>query len=488
MSSIYCPLRHNAIYFPNHTALACGESVLSYQQLDYQVEICRRVLSQHGITVGQRLGIVSHNSPQLVILLLACWREGVVVCPLNPRFSVQHLNSLVLQLDLQACWLDEPDQNAGIIANLLNWNGIARDPGDRDVLTELQLQDSDICTLLMTSGSSGKAKAVALSLANFVDSARCSENILDLHAGDGWLLSLPLFHVGGMAVIFRCLLASAALVLPEKTTELADILRQQHVTHLSMVNTQLYRLLDSGLDWSQTSARVMLLGGSAVTPSLVLQCRAAGLKVLTSFGMTETTALACCGEPIEINGVLTSGSPLPGRDIVLADNGEILLRGPGVFSGYWINGELDSVRDENGWFHSRDKARWVQGQLLVEGRLDNMMISGGENIQPEEIERVLQADPDIAEALVVPVNSHEFGQRPVAFIHRKNAGLEAPQIAERLAAALAKFKVPDYFILCSGPLADSGLKVNRRHYKERALEIMSNGEKNTLRDGFIVNS
>ncbi len=467
-----CPLREQALANPQAMALVCQDKAFNFKELDLCVEACREVLKVQGLRSGNRLGLVSHNAPEMVILLLACWREGIVVCPLNPRFSDQRLGELIRQLDLHSCWFEKTERNyqleiAGFVWRAVSPAGILSTP-----LQPLYIACENISTLLLTSGSSGHAKAVALTIDNFLASAQCSTAVLQLETGDGWLLSLPLFHVGGMSIIFRCLLAGATIVLPG-TQPVADVLSASHVTHLSLVNTQLYRLLEAGMDWSATAARVLLLGGAAVTPELVTRCRASGLRVLTSYGMTESTALVCCGEPVNDGNTLTSGVIIPGREVMLANNGEILLRGQGVFSGYWNDGILDPARDSNSWFHSRDKGRWVDGQLLIEGRLDNMMISGGENIQPEEIERILLSHADVAEALVVPVPHDEYGQRPVAYICRSNDDLTTDVLIELLTATLARFKVPDVFILWPESLAAEGLKVNRKYYQQRALSLCS---------------
>ena len=479
-----CPLRERAIQQPYDKALICVEGELSFADVDSLVECCRQAIRSQGIMHGNRLGLVSHNTPSMVVLLLACWREGVIACPLNPRFTDQRLEALSKQLHLHACWFEEPERGNPLPVNSFYWSLVKTALHPDASLLSLEMPP-EISSLLLTSGSSGNAKAVALTTDNFISGARCSIPVLDLGKDDGWLLSLPLFHVGGISIIFRCLLAGAAIVLADRSQSIAEVIQKQPVTHLSLVNTQLYRLLESDLVWSETKARVLLLGGSSVTPSLIERCAHSGLKVLTSFGMTESAALVCCGSPVLVENTLTSGAVIPGREVILADNGEILLRGQGVFSGYWQNGVLDTARDKQGWFHSRDKGRWVDGQLLIEGRMDNMMISGGENIQPEAIERILLTHPAVAEALVVPVPDDEYGQRPVAYIYRNDDKLQAESLIELLTITLARFKVPDYFILWSESLAAEGLKVNREHYQQRAGSCLNAKEDITYVDGFV---
>ena len=297
--------------------------------------------------------------------------------------------------------------------------------------------------MILTSGSSGTPKAVVHRLANHLASARGSATLIPLDEACGWLLSLPLFHVGGYAILFRVFLAGAALMLDDRTRPLKARLEDQPITHLSLVPTQLWRLLAQGFDPGRTRLRELLLGGAAIPEPLVNHLKALGFTPKSSYGLSEMGSQVCTGQPA---GAGVVGRPLPGREVSIRQ-GEICVRGDTLFAGYFQAGELVLPLDEEGWFHTRDKGHFTPGgELVVEGRLDNLFISGGENIQPETIEQRLVDHPAVAQALVVPVPSDEWGQRPAAFIDWLAEPVPHDELVTWIRHSLPGFMVPDRWL------------------------------------------
>ena len=259
----------------------------------------------------------------------------------------------------------------------------------------------------------------------------------------GWLPSLPLFHVGGYAILFRVFLAGASLVLDDRTQPLKERLERQPITHLSLVPTQLWRLLAQGFDPARTRLRELLLGGAAIPEPLVNQLKALGFTPKSSYGLSEMGSQVCTGQPA---GAGVVGRPLPGREVCIRQ-GEICVRGDTLFAGYFQAGELVLPLDEEGWFHTRDKGHFTpDGELVVEGRLDNLFISGGENIQPEIIEQRLVDHGAVAQALVVPIPSAQWGQRPAAFIDWLAEPVPHDELATWIRHSLPGFMVPDRWL------------------------------------------
>ncbi|ELU09806.1 hypothetical protein CAPTEDRAFT_114256, partial [Capitella teleta] len=326
----------------------------------------------------------------------------------------------------------------------------------------------DIYDLIATSGTTGIPKAVAHSYKNHYFSALGSMHTLPLSYGDTWLLSLPLFHVGGLAIVMRCLLAGATMTLldnkPERKLNLDEVLVRHRLTHLSLVNTQLFRLIQSGLSLYDVGVRYILLGGGVASPRLLEKVKAQGVSVLTTYGMTEMASQICTGEPLFTDSGVTSGAVLPWREVRLSD-GEILVRGETLAKGYYESGAITSLSDSRGWFHTGDKGLWFNGQIQICGRMDNMLISGGENIHPEEIEQALLTLPEIVQAVVVSMADPEFGMRPVAYVQTVDGTLNEPFTKERLAGKIAKFKVPVHVRLFPEQIAESGIKINRRFFQ-----------------------
>ena len=287
----------------------------------------------------------------------------------------------------------------------------------------------DLCTLLFTSGSTGAPKGIGHPFAAHVASARGSSALLPLGPGDSWLLDLPLYHVSGLSILFRCILSGACAVFPEHPGRIPA-----GITHLSMVATQLHRLL-SAKTLPPSSLRVVLAGGGPFADSLLLRALQRGWPLHLTYGMTETASQCCTSTRLDTAvQSFSCGHPLPGREIQTAPDEEILVRGDVLFT-HQLTDEFFHPRTP-GWFATGDLGRIdpVSG-LRILGRKDRMFISGGENIHPETIERALLEIPDVLSAVVVPVPDPEFGQRPAALIETSSAG-EWNTFKIRLADAL----------------------------------------------------
>jgi O-succinylbenzoic acid--CoA ligase len=224
---------------------------------------------------------------------------------------------------------------------------------------------------------------------------------------------LPLYHVGGLAIVFRCLAAGATVCFPDAGHTTAEAVHECSPTHLSLVPTQLYRWLEEK-DFRLNGIRRVLIGGAALPESLRRKAETQGVPVATSYGMTETASQIAATPPGDTP--IGSGKPLDHAQIRISEQGEILMKGDSMAIGQITESGLQSLTDEEGWFHTRDRGRIEKGILHVEGRMDNQFISGGENIQPETIEGALLEIHGIQEAIVVPKEDMEFGFRPRAWV------------------------------------------------------------------------
>lgn len=432
-----CPVRHWAQAAPERTAIH-GDTSLSYQQLDARLNGLCKQLELAGLKAGDRLAAVVRGALEDVLLAWACVRSGLVFCPLNPAFPLPRQAELAAQLDACAFWsAGETPVGSGLPLRL-DFTGEL--PASEEAWPLEPAQQSN---MILTSGSSGSPKAVVHRLANHLASARGSASLIPLDGDCGWLLSLPLFHVGGYAILFRVFLAGASLVLDDRTQPLKERLEHQPITHLSLVPTQLWRLLAQGFDPARTRLRELLLGGAAIPEPLVNQLKALGFTPKSSYGLSEMASQVCTGQPA---GAGVVGRPLPGREVCIRQ-GEICVRGDTLFAGYFQAGALVLPLDEEGWFHTRDKGHFTpDGELVVEGRLDNLFISGGENIQPEIIEQRLVDHGAVALALVVPIPSAQWGQRPAAFIDWHGEPVPHAELAAWIRATLPGFMVPDRWL------------------------------------------
>jgi len=286
--------------------------------------------------------------------------------------------------------------------------------------------------VIATSGSTGAAKRVVLSAAALRASARATAERLGGTAR--WLLALPAQHVAGVQVLVRALLAGAPPVVQDlrdgfRPDDFAEATRELGAGRRcsSLVPTQLARLLDAGgagLDALRGYSAV-LVGGAALAPRLHERALAEGVAVVTTYGMSETAG-----------GCVYDGVPLDGVRVELEDDGRIRLGGPTLADGYLGDPALTAAAFAGGWFHTSDLGRWRDGRLEVLGRADDVIVTGGENVAPAAVERVLVAQDGVTAACVVGVPDAEWGQLVAAAVVLDGTVADDTAIAERLRAAV----------------------------------------------------
>jgi O-succinylbenzoic acid--CoA ligase len=328
--------------------------------------------------------------------------------------------------------------------------------------------------VLFTSGSSGRPKGVVLSHAAFAAGAVASASNLGWRDGDRWLCCLPLAHVGGLSILMRCLAARRTAVLdltvPFDPARVAACIELERITLVSLVPTMLARLLDAG--WTPPARlRAVLLGGAAVSPALLARAGERGVPVLASYGMTETCAQVATqrlGTPPDLTGRI--GPPLPGAELRIRD-GRIQVRGAMLFERYL---GAPTPIDDDGWFDTGDcGALDHDGALRVLGRADDTIITGGENVHPDEIEPALTAHPAIAAACVFGVADDTWGQIiAAAVLCREQQAPEAlaEDLADFLAARLPAHKRPRRLAVLAALATGSSEKLDRQLVAQAAAE------------------
>ena len=429
----------------------------SFQDFLQQADALGR---EWNLSADERVTLVTGTPVPTLRMLLAAWLHGSLVAPLNPAFPKSRQQELQQQIHANRSLAVQEEA-------LLPASTHAQ-------LPELNLERP--ATVVFTSGSSGTPKAAVLSLGNFLWNASGANAVMPLSAGDRWLLSLPLFHVGGLSIVFRTLLAGAKMVLP-RGKELAEALRKQRITHVSLVPTQLQRLLGTpeGVDVLR-SLKLILIGGAGIAPSLLRRCGELELPVQASYGSTEMASQIATGPLEQRHGQWrVAATLLPERELQIVEpasdgTGEIAVRGKTRFLGYQQQDGLRKPFDAEGWFRTGDLGRLENGVLEVRGRRDAMFISGGENVHPETVERAFLELPEVVQALVVPVEDEEFGARPIAFVEVPASAWAPNQWVHALRQTLAGFQVPDLFLPWPQDLTP-GLKPRRPELVARAQPV-----------------
>lgn len=320
-------------------------------------------------------------------------------------------------------------------------------------------------TLTLTSGSSGTPKAVVHSVDAHLANAEGVCQLMAFVQSNSWLLTLPLFHVSGQGIVWRWLLKGATLYIDENKSTL--LYRLNEVTHASLVPTQLQRYLQT-LSSPLPIEKHFLLGGATIPRELIEQAKQHHLITYAGYGMTEmaSTITAVKNETDNV------GTPLTGRECCIV-NGEIWVRGASLALGYWQKGEIIPIVNENGWLATKDRGEWNQnGYLIVKGRIDNMFISGGENIQPEDVEQCLFQSGLVKQIFIVPVPDPEFGVRPVAFVEFKQEHtLQTVNILQQFAKThLEGFKRPIAYFPLENQWQQNNIKISRVQLKQLAQQ------------------
>ncbi len=472
-------LEHRARQLPEVPAIISPERRITYEEYRRLIRQGAGKLTALGLQPGQRVAFWSTNRWELIVLMMACWYGEMVAIPLNPKLPGENLRLHLDQVQAGALIVEKsligglPDRLAPPVIEL---EGLFSGSPDRLPEGRWMQVDPEL-TFIFTSGTTGQPRAACHTWSNHYCSARGANQNIPLKAGDRWFISLPLFHVGGLAVLFRTLLAGATIVVPEDRQITPDIIQTFQITHVSMVATQLQRFVNSlPAQGFRSSLKCILVGGGPIPPHLIQKALEQHLPVFTTYGSTEMSSQITTTRPGDnLQRLLTAGRPLPYREVQIAPDGEILVKGPTLFKGYWDGGKLQLPVDEEGWFHTGDIGRWtIDGYLKVIGRKDNMFVSGGENIHPEEIEAMLMRLPGVKQALVVPLPHPEFGARPVAFLEMEpnNHPLDAEQLRGMLQAFLPRFKIPDHFL--PWPVHTHYMvKPNRKVFQEIARQKIS---------------
>jgi len=469
-------LQSTAEKYGDHPALIGDDRAITYAEFFRLVNATAGNLAQMGIEREDRLGIVANNSIEYILLLMAVFQISAVACPISPRFPRKTIAAMLDKIDCTKIVADlhhNSDLYNGTVIELSSLLSQQKMSANTIGPPEIEL-DQD-AAIMFTSGSSSVPKAVLHTFAHHYYSALGANQNMPLGPGDRWLLSLPLYHVGGMGILFRALLSGAAVVVPAANALPAKAIERHKVTHVSLVPTQLKNLLEETVaDKTATCLRSFLLGGSSIPQKLIIQAKQKGLNLYTTYGLTEmasqvtTTALDDAPEKL-----FTSGRILTHREIKISKESEILVRGKTRFKGYVEKDALITPFDADGWFGTADLGDIDQdGYLTVTGRKDNMFISGGENIQPEEIEGVLARLPAIEDVMVVPVKSDKYGHRPIAFVKlRQKQQIAMEEIIPFLEKHLPRFKIPDRLYEWPDSIDQSGLKPNRRDFADLAASL-----------------
>ena len=365
------------------------------------------------------IGLASGNSWLSYLIVLACSKINHPLILLNPKLPSMRLQQIVDQSGCEFIITDNRLTLSSEITVVDEKTFFSIQQGSEKEISN-RSNSHGIQLIVVTSGSSGEPKGVMFSAAAIAASARAVIDALNLQNNDCWLNCLPLYHIGGLSIIFRCQYAGASMILHQNfhAEQVWKDLFGYSVTHISLVPVMLFRLLDISQDARPpASLRVALIGGAALSTSLARRARNAGWPIVISYGMTETGSL-CAYDDLPSAGMEAGrvGRPLSGFEISVENSeGNFSVRGPALMSGYANPGLLPGLGLTDSGFTTGDVGRLDdKGVLHISGRADDALLSAGKTVHPREVEQQLEEFPGIGKVAITAIPDPVWGDRLVA--------------------------------------------------------------------------
>jgi o-succinylbenzoate---CoA ligase len=424
---------------PDRTALVADGARTSYAELEAEATWVARRLAAQGVRRGATVALTMTPGREMVVLIHALTKLGAVLLPLNPRLTEAE-RAQALKAERPAVELTDPGE-------------LTQSEADMPLLGEHDMDDVQ-CRIL-TGGSSGDPRAVGLTYGNHLWSAVGSAFNIGVHPDDCWLCCLPLAHIGGLSIVMRSVIYATAVGLHGdfEVDRVAETMERGEASVASFVPTMLIRLLEANVDLS--GPRAILIGGGPVSEDALEEASGRGASVVQTYGLTEACSQVTTLGPADAKRKLGSaGRPLLTTHLRIKD-GEILVQGPTVAPG---------CADADGWLHTGDLGRIDdEGFLYVEDRIDDVIVTGGENVVPAEVEKVLMRHPQVADAAVVGREDPEWQQAVTAVVVlSEDAELPTEELRRHCAEVLAGYKVPKRIEIASAlPRSPSGKLLRR---------------------------
>lgn len=464
---------------PTAIALIYGDQTWTYAELNTYVRGVCGWLASNGITSGDHVGVLLHNTPDYVMLIHALMRIGAVLVPLNTRLT---LDELTYQVRRGRCSVVICAEETGANAERLPVPALYIDRLGEGSLTPAyaprQITLESPQSVVFTSGTTGHPKGAVLTYGNHLWSATASAFRIGTLPDDRWLCPMPLYHVGGLSIIMRCCLYGTAVVLQNgfDVDAVNHALDHQRVTLVSLVPTMLYRLLDVRQNIPPSpDLRLILLGGAAASSDLVERAHSAGIPVVATYGLTEACSQVAtqtiAGTRQKPGSV---GKPVPFTTVRVVDEdghtlragkmGEIVVSGLTVMKEYHEDAESTEKVLRNGELYTGDLGYLdADGDVWLVQRRGDLIVSGGENIYPAEVEGVLKLYPSVIEACVVGLPHAEWGQQvSAAVVLEPDSLISENDLASFCRQHLAGYKIPRRFLFVDSlPMTASG-KIERR--------------------------
>jgi O-succinylbenzoic acid--CoA ligase len=437
-------------------AIVTDHETLSYSQLENRTLSAAAYFRSIGIRRNTKVALLSSNCADYVINILAAWFLNSIVIPLNVRLSDNELSEIIKFSDAEFLLINKTEsRNIPTSISQVDFHFAPHSKFTKS--NQHKIDTENIALIMFTSGATGKPKGVMHSIRNLLNSADNSQSILSQNSKDKWLASLPFYHIGGLSIIIRSLRFGSVLIIPESlnNNDLKISFEKFNPSLASLVAAQLKRLLDS--DWSPgKELRHLLLGGGFSDRQLTQKALSNNFPVTNVFGSTETSAFITANsmEGMKLKPS-SAGHTLGDNKISIVDDkfknlpvgssGEIMVEGNTLFHGYYKEEETTRLKLRNGKFFTGDIGFIDEdGYLFIEARRNDLIVTGGENVNPLEVENLLNEIPEIIESCVFALPDEEWGQIVAAAIVL-NEKISTQEMVEFMKGKIAGYKIPKRF-------------------------------------------
>ncbi|MGB3829236.1 MAG: long-chain fatty acid--CoA ligase [Ornithinimicrobium sp.] len=495
MTNLAQHLSDTAEQHPDQPAIILDDHRVSYREVDEAAQRLAAWLLQQGVQAGDRIALMLPNVPSFPVIYYGALRVGAVVVPMNPLFKRREIEYYLGDAGAKIIFA-MPGEEVQTAADVSNAQVVPVGPeGLDELLADTQPHeqiadraDSDTAVILYTSGTTGRPKGAELTHHNLDSNQRSTaETLLHLDTDDVVMGCLPLFHVFGMTCGMNAAFANGStltLVPRFDPAKALEVIERDKVTVFEGVPT-MYGAMLAAADRADTapdlsSLRTAVSGGSSMPVEVLRKFEEAfSCVILEGYGLSETSPVASFNHPDAERKAGSIGTPIRGVEMKLVDSsgadsadgeiGEIAIRGENIMTGYWANEEATAEAIVDGWFHSGDLARKDEdGYYVIVDRKKDLIIRGGLNIYPREVEEVLYEHEGVAEAAVVGVPHEELGEEVAAYVVLADgASVTEDELREHVRSQVAAYKYPRHVHLIDALPKGATGKILKRELGEK---------------------
>ncbi len=425
---------------------------ISYKELFNHSNQIAFSLSHNGIKKDNYVPILIDDNLLFIKTVIALWFLGAIPVPLNTKLLDDEIKSTLDDFDFKFLVTDKKS-SFNLSKNelgIIDFNKITSE-NDETQSFSIPIWEKE-AVVIFTSGSTGSPKGVVHTFSSLINSIINGNEILNHKETDRWLASLPFYHIGGFQIICRSLFYGCSIILPQslQTDDLTKSIKEFNPTHLSLVSTQLEKLIQQSIK-PNDSLKISLIGGGFINDELMIEADKLGWKTFQVYGSSETASMITAISANEIkSNPQSAGKVLTNVDIKISADSEILVKSNSLFKKYLDDENETSSKLINGFYHTGDLGFIDDdGYLFIEARRNDLIVSGGENVNPIEVEKAILKIKGIKEVCVFPKPSKTWGQIVVCVIVKEDESINGIIVKENLKKIIAGYKIPKEFIFTS---------------------------------------